>query len=201
MRTFGMPEITTSRLVLTRLRPADAEAMVAVLAGERLYEFIGGEPPSLAGLRDRYLRLAAGSARPGEAWLNWIVRERETRQPVGTVQATIQLTEQPQARASGQSATQAGAPAAATAAAEAGQAWTAWVAWVAWVIGAAWQGRGYASESATALVDWLRGQGVTTINAAIHPAHLASAAVARRAGLVLTSAEVDGEQVWRGTGR
>jgi RimJ/RimL family protein N-acetyltransferase len=195
MGTFGMPEITTRRLVLTRLAAADAAAMVAVLADEKLYEFIGGQPPGLAELRDRYLRLAAGSARPGEAWLNWIVRERETRQPVGTVQATIQLTAQPRARACGQPAARAGPP---TAAAEAGQAWTAWVAWV---IGAAWQGRGYASESATALVDWLRGQGVTTINAAIHPAHVASAAVARRAGLVLTSAELDGEQVWRRTGR
>ncbi len=74
-------------------------------------------------------------------------------------------------------------------------------AWVAWVIGAGWQGRGYGAEAATALLTWLRGQGIAIINAAIHPANQASAGVARRAGLIPTSAELDGEQVWSLPGR
>lgn len=180
MRIPGRDEIATSRLVLSGLRPADAAEMTAVLADERLYEFIGGAPPGLAELRDRYLRLAAGSGRPGEIWLNWIVRLRDTRQPVGTVQATIHAAVE--AAVPGGVAL-AGVP-------------LAGAAWVAWVIGASWQGRGYATEAATALVNWLRGQGATAINAAIHRANLASAGVARRAGLVPTSAEVDDEQVW-----
>jgi hypothetical protein len=32
-----------------------------VLGDKRLHEFIGGQPVTIAGLRDRYARLAAGS--------------------------------------------------------------------------------------------------------------------------------------------
>ena len=46
---------------------------------------------------------------------------------------------------------------------------------VAWEIGVPWQGRGYASEAATAVVDWLIAQGVPDIRAHIHPDHAASA--------------------------
>ena len=83
---FGTAEITTQRLLLTPLRPEDAEPMAGVLADERLHEFIGGRPAGDAELRSRYRRLAAGSPDPGEAWLNWIVRLSATREPVGTVQ-------------------------------------------------------------------------------------------------------------------
>lgn len=43
----------------------------------------------------------------------------------------------------------------------------------------------------------LRGQGVRTVTAHIHPAHLASAAVARAAGLAPTDEWQDGEIRWR----
>ncbi|MGW0630675.1 GNAT family N-acetyltransferase [Streptomyces sp. NPDC002758] len=71
------------------------------------------------------------------------------------------------------------------------------VAEVAWVVGTPWQGRGIASEAARALVDWLGRHPMTTVVAHIHPAHLASAAVATAAGLV-PSGEVrdDGEEKW-----
>ncbi len=68
---------------------------------------------------------------------------------------------------------------------------------VAWVIGIAWQGRGYAAEAATALVEWLRDLGIDDIRANIHPGHHASAAAARRAGLHPTVERNDGETVWR----
>jgi RimJ/RimL family protein N-acetyltransferase len=163
---FGEAEIETRRLLLTPLRPEDAEPMAAVLADQRLHEFIGGSPASVPELRSRYLRLAAGPFDPGQEWLNWIVRLNATGDPIGTVQATVFRGERPEAV-------------------------------LAWVIGTPWQGRGYASEAARALVGWLSGQGAAVITAHIHPRHAASAKVAERAGLLVTGDLVDGERVWR----
>ena len=67
---------------------------------------------------------------------------------------------------------------------------------IAWVVGLAWQGQGYATEAARALVGWLDARGVGVIQAHIHPGHAASAAVARRAGLRPSGAVEDGEQLW-----
>jgi RimJ/RimL family protein N-acetyltransferase len=67
---------------------------------------------------------------------------------------------------------------------------------IAWVVGLRWQGRGYASEAAKALVAWLEARGVTSIQAHIHPDHAASAGVARRAGLLPTGRYDHGEQLW-----
>ena len=67
---------------------------------------------------------------------------------------------------------------------------------IAWVIGREWQGQGYATEAARALVAWLDARGVRVIQAHIHPGHAASAAVARRAGLAPTGLMEDGEQLW-----
>ena len=68
---------------------------------------------------------------------------------------------------------------------------------VAWVIGTASQGRGLARAAATAMVGWLREQGVDTIVAHVDPDHVASTAVARGLGLVATGRLVDGEVEWR----
>ena len=68
---------------------------------------------------------------------------------------------------------------------------------VAWEIGVAEQGNGFASEAASAVVEWLFGHGVTTVQAFVHPAHAASAIVAARAGLIATDQSVDGEVLWR----
>jgi RimJ/RimL family protein N-acetyltransferase len=165
---FGEAALTTRRLLLTPLRPQDAGPMAAVLADERLHEFIGGRPASPAALRERYRALAAGSGDPDQVWLNWIVRLRDGGEPAGTVQATVTR-----------------------------RADETWTAAVAWIIGVRWQGRGYASEAAVALVTWLGRQGAEVITASIHPGHHASAAVARHAGLAPTAAEVDGERVWQ----
>jgi RimJ/RimL family protein N-acetyltransferase len=149
------------------LRPEDADEMAALLGDERLHEFIGGQPATLPELRNRFARLAAGSSKPDEVWLNWIVRRRADSQPVGTVQATLTT------RSGRQSAH------------------------VGWVSGVEWQNQGFASEAAQALVGWLREQGVDEIVAHVHPDHRASARVAARAGLYPTDDEVEGEQVWR----
>lgn len=142
-----------------------------MLGDERLHEFIGGTPPTIAELRERYARFVAGSSKPNELWLNWVVRRRSDEQPLGTVQATITTTE-------GQS-----------------------TANVAWVIGMNWQNQGFASEAARALVNWLSQNGADDVIACIHPNHRASAVVATRAGLRPTEEERDGEQVWRLTSR
>ena len=71
------------------------------------------------------------------------------------------------------------------------------VAEIAWVVGTPWQGRGLASEAARGLVAWLGQRSVRTVLAHIHPEHLASAAVARAAGLIPTDEEQDGERRWR----
>ncbi|MGN9908709.1 GNAT family N-acetyltransferase [Phytohabitans sp. LJ34] len=167
MGAFEAAPIDTERLVLTPLRPADADAMVDVLGDVRLHEFIGGQPAGRADLRRRYERLAAGSGDPDQVWLNWIVRRGTDDQPVGTVQATV---------------TRDG---------------DRWSAAIAWVVGTRWQGQGFATEAARAMVAWLRERGADVITANIHRDHHASAAVAARAGLTATTEEVDGERVWR----
>jgi RimJ/RimL family protein N-acetyltransferase len=70
---------------------------------------------------------------------------------------------------------------------------------LAWVVGSAYQGRGYASEAAVAVRDWLRTQGMEEFTAHIHPDHAASAGVARRLGLVAGAARQDGELRWAST--
>lgn len=68
---------------------------------------------------------------------------------------------------------------------------------IAWVVGLPWQGRGYASEAARALVGWLVARGARSVTACVDPRHHASAAVARRAGLLPTGRVRDGERVWQ----
>jgi RimJ/RimL family protein N-acetyltransferase len=67
---------------------------------------------------------------------------------------------------------------------------------VAWVVGTAFQGQGFATEAARALVTWLRETGIATIEASIHPDNAASQVVASRAGLQPTDRIDDGEVVW-----
>jgi RimJ/RimL family protein N-acetyltransferase len=145
-----------------------ADEMVHVLSDDRLHEFIGGHPASLNELRDRYRHLVAGPIEPSETWLNWIVRVQHDQVAVGVVQATISTPADGQSSAS-----------------------------VAWVIGTPWQKKGYATEAAGSLVDWLCSHDVDDIIAHIHPDHHASAIVASRAGLQPTDAQHDGETVWR----
>jgi RimJ/RimL family protein N-acetyltransferase len=179
--------LQTRRLVLEPLTARHAREMVQVLAAPQLYQFTGGNPATLAELTERYQRLAAGPPPPRrEGWLNWVIRQREDQRLVGTVQATV-TAEPPGSAAVTDEPGSAAVPAEPAALRAA----------VAWVVGAPWQGRGYATESAQALVSWLRERGVVTLPAAIHPGHAASAAVARRAGLVPTAEYADGEVVWR----
>ncbi|MEU3839011.1 GNAT family N-acetyltransferase [Streptomyces sp. NPDC028635] len=161
----------TDRLDAVVLRPEHAPEMAEVLADPALHTFIGGSPATPQALRTRYERLVAGSPDPAVIWCNWVLRLRaehpEDSRLIGTVQATV-------------------TPGAAEAE-------------IAWVIGTPWQGHGYATEAARALVTRLttRRPPVRTVVAHIHPAHHASAAVARAAGLRPTDEHHDGETRWR----
>ena len=71
---------------------------------------------------------------------------------------------------------------------------------LAWVVGTAYQGRGYATEAATAVRDaFLAGRlGISTnvVMAHIAPGNRASEAVAQHLGLEPTGEVVDGETRW-----
>ncbi len=81
--------ITTRHLVLRPAAVADAGEMVEVLADRALYEFIGGEPPTVAELEHRYQLLANRPIDAEEIWCNWIVRLAIDQRAVGFVQATV----------------------------------------------------------------------------------------------------------------
>lgn len=143
--------------------------MALLLRDVRLYEFIGGAPEDEAGLSDRYRRQVVGQSPDGsQRWFNWIIRRRGDARAVGTVQATVVH--------------------------EGGRL----LARLAWLVGTAYQGEGYARESAEAMACWLRQQGVASFVAYVHPDHGASGAVARGVGLAPTAATVDGEICWEG---
>ena len=82
-------EIDTTRLVLTPLAESDAPEMVGVLADPALYEFTGGEPPTVDDLTAKYRFQVAGPPRDGEIWHNWILRLSNSGNAVGFVQATV----------------------------------------------------------------------------------------------------------------
>jgi RimJ/RimL family protein N-acetyltransferase len=70
------------------------------------------------------------------------------------------------------------------------------VAELAWVVGMPWQGRGIASDAASAVVEFVDACGVERVIAHVHPGHVASQRVAARLGLVPTPRIVDGEVEW-----
>jgi RimJ/RimL family protein N-acetyltransferase len=166
-RATDSSTIVTARLRLNPLRLEDADEMVDVLDDPMLHEFTGGEPATLAELRDRYASWVRGSGSDTELWLNWIVRNVADGSAVGALQATVENPD------------------------------TSPEALVAWTIGCAWQRQGYASEATIGLMQWLARQGIRSVVAYIHPDHAASAKVAASAGLRPTGDSVDGEIVWR----
>jgi RimJ/RimL family protein N-acetyltransferase len=176
--------------------PAHADEMVELLADRSLYAFYDDEAsPTLDGLRERYARQALGLSPDGrEVWHSWIVRERSSGLAIGFVQATVGAT----AGTSSAGADTAATPYDGVRSAE-----------LAWVIGVPWQGDGYATEAAAAVLDAVRedrardaartttGDDVTFVHAHIAPGHTASETVARRLGLAPTEVVHDGEIRWQ----
>lgn len=170
-RADGLPRadaLDTERLRLTPLVPDDANELLPVLDDQRLHAFTGGRPETIDELRARLDAWEAERSPDGrEAWLNWLVRSADDRRVVGTMQATVE-------RHPGGSR-----------------------AIVGWTVGLAEQRRGIGTEAARAIVGWLVAEGVTAVEAHVHPEHTASAGVARNAGLEVTDEIVEGEVVWR----
>lgn len=161
------PSIVTERLRLEPLTVEHAASMLEVLADPAIYEYIGGEAPTLPELTQRYRAQSVGHSPDGSQWwLNWIVTLRGGAAAIGVVQATVERT-----------------PAGPEAS-------------LAWVIAPRSQGGGFATEATGAMVDWLGRRGVVRLAATIHPAHLASQAVAQKLGLHATSDVEDGEVCW-----
>jgi RimJ/RimL family protein N-acetyltransferase len=80
----------TPRLRLEPLRPDHASELAPALDDPALHAFTGGAPSTEDELRERYERQAAGRSLDGtQGWLNWVLRDRATDAPVGTLQATV----------------------------------------------------------------------------------------------------------------
>jgi len=159
--------IISARLLLEPLSVEHAAVMVEVLADPTLYNYTGGEIPSLTVLEKRFAAQAAGHSDDGSKWwLNWVVIKRDTGTPVGYVQATVE------------------------------DDGSRLVADIAWVVSPNWQGQGIASEATRAMIAWLRSHGVKRLTAHIHPNHRASIKVAQNQALHATPSQKDGETRW-----
>jgi RimJ/RimL family protein N-acetyltransferase len=161
--------LATGRLRFERLAAGDAPDLAAAMSDTNLYEFIGGEPPSVEEVAARIRRYIQGPPRTGDAWHNWAIRLGDTEDDPGRLVGHLQAT----VREHGRSVE------------------------IAWLVGTPWQGRGYAGEAAIALVEWLRSNGAGEAIAHIAPGHAASERVAARAGLSPTDVIEDGEVRWR----
>jgi RimJ/RimL family protein N-acetyltransferase len=158
----------TDRLLIEPLTRAHATELFDALNDPKLHEFIGGEPLDLPALTERFTRWETRRSPDGsQLWCNWLIRERATRNAIGTLQATV--------------------PAAGP---------RSGAAEFAWVVVAAAQGNGYASEAASSLIERYVDAGWTAV-AYIHPDHQASQRVARAAGLAPTPVRIDGEVRWQ----
>ncbi len=160
--------LTADGVTLEPLRADHAAEMVSVLADESIYEFIGGEPPTLESLQARYEIQSRGESPDGsQSWLNWIIRIIDTAEAAGYAQATVSDDEDGH-----------------------------WVAEIAWVVAPPFQRRRVATTAALAVCRFLGEQGVERVTAHVHPDHAASQGVARAIGLHPTSDIVDGEVRW-----
>ncbi len=92
MMLLVQPEtvLETERLLLEPLEERHAVLLHPVLQDERIYRYIPQEPPTLTALRERYRRLMSRLSPAGdEAWLNWAVRIKASREYAGRMEATV----------------------------------------------------------------------------------------------------------------
>lgn len=164
------PKVETITSVRLRLEPLSVEhalGMVEVLADASMYEYTGGEAPSLEQLQRRYAAQSVEHSEDGlQGWFNWIVKPNDSNVAIGFVQATVE------------------------------QSGPEIVANIAWVVSPIHQGQGKASEATNAMNGWLRSKSVNSLVAYVHPAHFASIGVARNQGLHPTPILEEGEVRW-----
>lgn len=81
-----MPNTVTLRPITIQ----DAEAMAEVLADPTLYQFTGGQPPTVAELEQRYTIQTRGQSPDGsEEWINMAIVLSPGQKLIGYVQATV----------------------------------------------------------------------------------------------------------------
>jgi len=87
----GEEVLETDRLRLEPLRVPHARELFPLYQDARIYRFIPQEPPaSLETLEARCRRLEKRLSHDGrEAWLNWVVRSKETGRVMGRIEATV----------------------------------------------------------------------------------------------------------------
>ncbi|MCP2336153.1 GNAT family N-acetyltransferase [Actinomadura rupiterrae] len=68
---------------------------------------------------------------------------------------------------------------------------------IAWVIAMPYQGFGFATEAAEALITWLKAHNVRTITASIHPDNTPSKSVAAKLGMHPTPRTTAEETIWQ----
>jgi len=83
--------LETTRLVLEPVLPSHAPTLFEPLQAQAIYKYMPEDPPdSVEALTIRFRQLAARRSPDGqEGWLNWIMRLREEKTYVGTLQATV----------------------------------------------------------------------------------------------------------------
>lgn len=87
--TVTIPRLTTERLLLREVRQADFEAFFASSSDVEGTKFIGGPVDRRTATRI-FLSAAGGWVVQGTGW--WIIEERATQKPVGTVGAFYRET-------------------------------------------------------------------------------------------------------------
>ncbi len=88
------PPLHTARLDLQPVAPALAAEAWKHVDDERMWRYFEDQrPATMADLRRLYEKWARGSPAPDEAWNNWLCRDRNSGQLVGSMQATVHLAE------------------------------------------------------------------------------------------------------------
>jgi RimJ/RimL family protein N-acetyltransferase len=84
----SLEDIEAERATLVGLRAADADELAGLLEEPWIREWMGAD--DVGELRDRFAGWESRRSPDGvQAWLNWVVRERDDGRALGWVQATV----------------------------------------------------------------------------------------------------------------
>lgn len=82
----------TDRLELITLAEHHADQMYTPLQDKEIYHFIPDTPPpSVDSLKSHYARLAIGSSKSTEHWLNWVITKTDSNEIIGSLQTTVMV--------------------------------------------------------------------------------------------------------------
>lgn len=81
--------LNTDRLNLEILQENHADEMFNVLQDPRTYQYMDGRPENIEQLRQRYAKQSSNWHGRPVSWHNWVIREKNTNQAIGYIQATL----------------------------------------------------------------------------------------------------------------